>query len=147
MFVKKSVKSLEKFSLNKIIFLIYFIINLILFIVNEIPAVLGYINYLAIGYGIFCETTIQFLSILCFFAFEIVLIISLFIKKSKFKLIANILFCILCVIDTGMCIFELTEKVNCIVEVILDFVFICLILFNIITSYKKPKNNTETLPQ
>lgn len=140
-------KKSENFLICKIILLIYIITNLVLFIINEIPAVLGYINYLAIGYAIFCKTTMQFLTILCFFVFEIVLIISLFIKKSKFKLIANILFCILCVIDMGMCIFLLTENVNCFIEIILDLIFISLILFNIIITYKKPKNNTETLPQ
>lgn len=141
--MKKSVKQSEKFSISKIIFFIYCIINLVLFVINEMPAVLGYMNYLAIGYGIFCETTMQFLAILCFFTFEIILIISLFIKKCKFKLIANIIFCILCVIDMGMCIFLLTEDVNCIIEIVLDLIFIFLIVFDIIKTYKKPIQSTQ----
>lgn len=106
-----------------------------------------WVNFGVLVGAAFSELKFAVIIPISFWIIEIILIISLFIKKCKFKLIANILYCILCVIDMGMCIFLLTEKVNCIIEVVLDFVFICLILFNIITNYKKPKNDTETLPQ
>lgn len=73
-----------------------------------------------------------------FWIIEIILTVALFIKKCKFKLIANIIFCIICIIDMGMCIFLLTENNNCIIEVILDLIFIFLISFSIIMEYKKP---------
>lgn len=145
--MKKLVKNSGNYYIKKnIVFLTYIIINFILVILkNNNFGLLFCTNDLAIGYAIFCETTMPFFAILCFFVLEIILIISLFIKKCKFRLITNIIFVILCFIDIYLCTNSLGIQQN--IEIILDLIFILLITFDIIKTYKKPKNDTKTIPK
>jgi len=103
-----------------------------------------WINLAVLGGAAFSELKFAVIIPISFWIIEIILTVALFIKKCKFKLIANIIFCIICIIDMGMCIFLLTENVNCIIEIILDLIFIFLIIFNIIETYKKPIQKTGT---
>ncbi len=134
----------------KAIFISFVITNMCLIIVNLMTVTFNFyfsatcwVNFGVLGGAALSELKFAVIIPISFWIIEIILIISLFIKKSKFKLIANIIFCILCVIDTGMCIFLLTEKINCIIEIVLDLIFILLITVNIITTYKKPIQSTN----
>lgn len=106
-----------------------------------------WVNLAVLGNAVFDESKFSVIIPISFWIVEVVLIVASFVKTCKFKLISNIILGVLCIIDTGMCIFLLTEKVNCIVELVLDLVFIYFILYNITNTYKKLKNDTEAIPQ
>lgn len=132
----------------KIIMSLFLVTNLILsFDFTSNPCLMKYINAYAFMGCAFGEKFIFNLGILII---ELASICSLFINKRKFKLICNIILHVICIVDIGFCIFYIMEQkeiVICIVEVIIDLIFMGLILFDIIKAYKKPKNNAETLPQ
>lgn len=126
---------------RKIVFLFFIIINLVMFFYEDIYAVMGQINFIAFGYGALSEKIEIMLLILCFFICELVLLISLFIKKSTHKLVANIIFEVLCVVDICVCISSIVKGLlhaEIITEIILDLIFIFLISFDIYKTYKKP---------
>lgn len=146
--------SIKHFSqVWKIIMGLFLITNLILsFDFTSNPYLLRYINLYAISSFAFADSSSAWEFIITFIILilEIIFIRSLFIKKNKYKLICNILFQLICIADICFCIYFMIEQIEptiCIIEVIIDLIFIGLILFNIIITYKKPKNNTETLPQ
>ena len=133
-------KKLKVFS-NIIKFLLFIFITINIVIArttNYCSTVMNQINFLVVGFGGFGNRI------------EFILIIALFIKKSKFKLISNIILEILCVVDICICIFSIVNNIHAFeskLGIILDLIFILLITIDIITTYKKPKNDTETLPQ
>ena len=139
-----------KIKFFKAIFISFIITNMCLIIINSMTFIYEvsfsatwWVNFMVLGGAAFSERKFAVIIPISFWIIEIILTIALFIKTCKFKLIANIIFCILCVIDMGTCIFLLTKDVNCIVEIILDLIFILLILFDIIQSYKKPQHKTQ----
>lgn len=139
-----------KIKIFKTIFISFIITNICLTIANFITftneclfSSMCWVNLAVLVGAAFSELKFAVIIPISFWIIEIILIVSLFIKKCKFKLIANIIFCILCVIDMGMCIFLLTEDVNCIIEIVLDLIFIFLIVFDIIKTYKKPIQSTQ----
>lgn len=126
---------------RKIVLLIYVIINFVLFFHNDLNSVMEEINFIAFGYCALSEKIEIMLLILCFFICELVLLISLFIKKSTHKLVANIIFEVLCVVDICVCISSIVKgllHVEIITEIILDLILIFLISFDIYKTYKKP---------
>lgn len=126
---------------RKIVFLFFIIINLVMFFYEDIYAVMGQINFIAFGYGALSEKIEIMLLILCFFVCELILIISLFIKKGTYKLIANIILEILCVVDICVCISSINMEwhlFDSFMEIALDLIFIFLISFDIYKTYKKP---------
>lgn len=138
--------SLKYFSqVWKIIMGLFLIINLILsFDFTSNPYLLRYINLYAISSFAFADSSSAWEFIITFIILilEIIFIRSLFIKKSKYKLICNILFQSMCIVDICFCIYFMIEQVEptiCIIEIIIDLIFMGLILFDIIKTYKKPK--------
>ena len=144
-------KQLKVFS-NIIKFLLFIFITINIVIArttNYCSTVMNQINFWVVGFGGF-GNRIEFILALCFFVLEFILIIALFIKKSKFKLISNIILEILCVVDICICIFSIVNNIHAFeskLGIILDLIFILLITVDIITIYKKPKNDTEIIPQ
>lgn len=160
--------STKSSSLIKFLLLIFIIINIIsIFTTNTHATVMNHINYFIWGFAMFGNIAETILS-LSFFLIEFVLIVFLFFKKSKYKLILNIILEILCVTDICICVVLLisqTYSVECVEDVfiksdlktilenslniILDLIFILLIAFDIIITYKKPIQNTniDTLNQ
>lgn len=113
-------------------------------------SILYMLNSLVLSFAAFAEIKIAIAIPICFYIFELILIISLFIKKSRFKLIANIILGVLCVIDICICIYSIINQIHAIeniFEIILDLIFIFLISFDILKTYKKPiKASTEDTP-
>jgi len=153
-------------SFIRFLLLIFIIINIIsIFTTNTHATVMNNINYFIWGFAMF-GNIVETILALSFFLIEFVLIISLFVKKSKFKLISNIILEILCVIDICVCmslIISQTYLVRSVedifiksdlrtilessLNIFLDLIFILLITVDIIKTYKKPKNDTEIVPQ
>lgn len=137
--------SLKYFSqVWKIIMSLFLVTNLILsFDFTSNPCLMKYINAYAFMGCAFGEKFIFNLGILII---ELASICSLFINKRKFKLICNIVLHIMCVADICFCIYYMIEQIEiiiCIIEIIIDLIFMGLILFDIIKTYKKIKNDTE----
>lgn len=123
-------KSKVTSNLMKIIIGFYIIVNFALSFCNDATTMMFELNDRILGYAIFGETLVFLLS-LCFFVFEIILIILLFIKPSKLKLVSNILLQILCALDVFLCIYYLIKGITGIgslFEILLDLIFILLIL-------------------
>lgn len=157
--MKKHTKYL---NIIRFLLLIFIIINIIsIFITNTHATVMNHINYFVYGFAVFGNIAETILA-LTFFLIEFVLIISLFFKKSKYKLILNIILEILCVTDICICvvlIISQTYSIGCIEDIFiksdlrtilenslninLDFIFIFLISFDIFITYKKPIQNTS----
>lgn len=137
------VKKLKVISnIIKFLFLIFIIINIVIArTTNYCSTVMNQINFWVVGFGGF-GNGIELILALCFFVLEFILIIALFIKKSKFKLISNIILEILCVADICICIFAIINNIHAFeskLGIILDLIFILLITVDIIITYKKPK--------
>lgn len=133
---------MNKLKTSKIMLAIFIINNLFIYIVRGYSAAMFHINLFVLGYGALDEAKKSTILSLCFIAFELVLIILLFIKKSVCKLIANIVFELLFFVDIYFCIISLINEwhtVDCIIEIALNLIFIGLILFDIIITYKTPK--------
>lgn len=132
---------INNFSKIKIILVIFVIVNFFLYIIKGYSAAMCQVNLLILGYGALSDEKAAILLSLCFLVCEVILIISLFIKKSTYKLIANIIFEVLCVADICICISSINMEwhfFDSLIEIALDLVFIFLILFDIYKTYKKP---------
>ncbi len=134
------------FNIIKFSLLIFIIINIVIArTTNYCLTVMNQINFWVAGFGGF-GNRIELILALCFFVLEFILIISLFIKKSRFKLISNIILEILCIVDICICIFSIVNNMNAFeskIGIISDLIFILLITVDIIITYKKPIPNTN----
>lgn len=123
---------------RKVIIGIFIIINFILAIAVNVQYTLMFqINFIVSAYFAFGE---KFILAFGFFIFEIAAIWSLFVDKSIYKLICNIILQIMCIADIYYCVFYMikqTESIACVFEIIINVVFMCLILFDIVKSYKE----------
>lgn len=138
---------------RRIIITIYLIFNLFLaFYFTKFPSLLQYITLYAISNFTFADSSSvwELISSFIIIVIEIISIWSLFINKSKYKLFCNILLQIMCISDICWSVYLIihqTRMVKDIFEIILDLIFILLITVDIIKTYKKPKNDTEIIPQ
>lgn len=124
--------------IRKIIIGLFLFTNLILsFFSISNPCLMKYVNAYAFMGCAFDEKFIINLGILII---EFVSIYSLFMDKSLYKLICNIILHIMCAVDIGFCIFYIVKQIEfviAIIVIILDLIFICLMLYDIIMSYKE----------
>jgi len=131
----------------KALLLIFIIINIIIaYTTNYSSTVMNQINFCIAGFAGFGNRKETLLA-LCFFSIEFILIVSLFMKKSKFKLISTIILEILCVVDICICIFSIVNNMYAFeskIGIILDLIFMLLVLFDILISYKKPKTQLDS---
>lgn len=129
--------------IQKIIIGLFLVANLILsFDFTSNPCLMKYVNAHAFMGCAFGENFIVNSGILII---ELISVFSLFTNKKKFKLISNLCLYAMCFVDIGLCM-NLQNKQLCI-EIILNLIFILLITVDIIITYKKPKNDTEIIPQ
>ena len=122
---------------------LFLVTNLILsFDFTSNPCLMKYINAYAFMGCAFDEKFIINLGILII---EFVSICSLFMDKSLYKLICNIILHIMCAVDIGFCIFYIVKQIEllAIIVIILDLIFICLMLYDFIMAHKE--NEQEKL--
>jgi len=131
----------------KFLLFIFIIINIVIALTtNYYSTVMNQINFYIAGFAGFGNMKETVLA-LCFFPIEFILIVSLFMKKSKFKLISTIILEILCVVDICICIFSIGNNMHAFeskIGIIWDLIFMFLIIFDAIKTYKKPIQNTGT---
>lgn len=134
--------NLKNSSLNRRIIIAVFLgVNLFLsFFLNLSLTLLFQINFLATAH---CAFGGKVILALVFFILEIASIWSLFVNKSIYKLICNIVLQIMCFADICYCVHFIIKQIDpmeCIIEIIIDLVFICLVLLDIVKSYKEKSN-------
>lgn len=157
-------KSNRTFIILKIILAIYIFVNLIIsnliLYASETCTLMFQINFFAFAGSALSENILIMLLAFCFFIYEVSLLRALFIKKSKYKLVSNIILAIFCIADTCICLSNITdgqqhnnvinltefiinspEFITNISEIIIDSIFIFLIFFSYIKSNKATNIN------
>ncbi len=128
--------------IRKIIIAIFLVVNISLLLIFSSPCLIGHMHSLATATFIFGDsvTRQELLFAAGIFIFEIFSMPSLFIGKSTYKILGNIILHILCVIDIGFCINLIIENIDLshmIIEIIIDIVFMMIMIYDIIKSNKE----------
>ncbi len=127
---------------RRIILTFFIIINLILLFVFETEyTLLNQINFITFGVFAFNENIILSLTI---WITETLSLFSLFTSKNKYKLICSVILQIMCIADICFCIYYMIEQIEpimCIIEIIIDLIFMGLILFDIVKTNKEKSDD------